>query len=111
VACLGYSQYSYVEAAPSQRTDDFLVVVNNSLNYYGSVPKGIVPDNLKSTVIKSDRYEPALNKCLEDWANHYQTTIIPAGSRHPKDKSLAENLVKLNIFRIKQYIFLILNLK
>lgn len=100
VACLGYSQYSYVEAVPSQKSEDFIAVLNNCLAFLGGVPQGIVPDNLKAAVIKADRYEPQLNKLLEDWANHNQTTIIPARSRHPRDKALVENLVKQTYSRI-----------
>lgn len=93
VGVLGYSQYSYIEAVESQRTQDFIRALSNCLHYFKGVPKGIVPDNLKSAVVKTDRYEPKLNKVLEDFANHYGTTVIPARSRKPKDKSLAEAFV------------------
>ena len=93
VGVLGYSQYSYIEAIESQKTEDFIRALGNCLHYFGGAPKGIVPDNLKSAVIKSDRYEPRLNKVLEDFANHYGTAIIPARSKKPKDKSLAEIFV------------------
>jgi transposase len=94
VATLGYSQYSYVEAIDSQSSVDFISALNRCLKYYGGVPKGIVTDNLKSAVTKTDRYEPQLNRVLEDFANHYGTTIIPARVAKPKDKSLVENMVK-----------------
>jgi hypothetical protein len=85
---------------PSQKSEDFIAALNNALIYLGGVPQGIVPDNLKVAVIKADRYEPELNRTLEDWANHNNTTIIPARSRHPQDKSLVENLVKQTYSRI-----------
>lgn len=94
VATLGYSQYGYVQAVESQKTEDFIAALNRCLSYYGGVPKWIMPDNLKAAVIKSDRFEPRLNRVLEDFANHYGTTIIPARSAKPRDKSLAENLVR-----------------
>jgi transposase len=100
VATLGFSQYSYVEAVLTQKTIDFIAALNRCLIYFQGIPKGIVPDNLKSAVIKTDRYEPELNRLLEDWANHYKTAIIPARSRKPQDKSLAENLVKQTYSRI-----------
>jgi transposase len=99
-ATLGFSQYSYVEAVPSQKTEDFISALNRCFIFFQGVTKGIVPDNLKSAVIKTDRYEPELNKLLEDLANHYNTTIIPARSRKPQDKSLVENLVKHTYSRI-----------
>ena len=91
---LGYSQYAYVEAVASQRTPDLVDALSRGLGWFGGVPGGIVPDNLKSAVIKADRYEPAMNQVLEDWANHYGTAIIPARVARPRDKALAENLVK-----------------
>jgi len=94
VGVLGYSQYSYVEAIESQKTQDYLRALANNLQYIGGTPKGIVPDNFKGAVTKTDRYEPDINRQLQDFANHYGTAIIPARSRKPKDKSLAENLVK-----------------
>ena len=98
---LGFSQYSFVKAVRSQKAEDFLRVLSDSLVFYQGVPKGIVPDNLKSAVIKTDRFEPELNRLLEDFANHYGTAIIPARSKKPKDKALVENWVKqiyTNIF-------------
>jgi transposase len=94
VAALGYSQFSYVEAVESQKTEDFIAALTRCITFFGGVPSAIVPDNLKAAVIRTDRYEPVLNRLLEDFANHYQTSIIPARSYKPKDKSLAENLVR-----------------
>ena len=39
-------------------------------------------------------------KFLEDFANHYGTTITPARARKPKDKALVENQVKLIYSRV-----------
>ena len=61
VAILGASQLTYVEATMTQRKEDFIGACENALYYFGGVPQAIVPDNLKSAVIKSDKYEPTLN--------------------------------------------------
>jgi transposase len=58
------------------------------------VPAAIVPDNLKSAVKKSNRYEPTINEAFLDFAEHYGTTILPARAYKPRDKSLAEGVVK-----------------
>jgi transposase len=60
----------------------------------------IVPDNLKSAVTKSDRYEPTLNQAFENFASHYSTTILPARVYKPKDKALVEGAVKIAYRRI-----------
>jgi transposase len=100
VSVLGASQLTYVEAVESQRKEDFIRAVENALHYYGGVPQAIVPDNLKSAVIKSNKYEPLLNETFEDFALHYGTTILPARSYKPKDKSLVEGAVKIVYNRI-----------
>lgn len=101
VASLGYSNYSYVEAVESEKVENFIGALIRCMEYFGKVPKALVPDNLKSAVIKTDRYEPDLNKVMEDFANHYGTTVVPARVRKPKDKSAAEQLVKHTYSKIK----------
>jgi transposase len=93
-ATLGYSKYSYLEAVASQKVGDFLMALTRCIHFLGGVPAAIVPDNLKSAVIRTDRYEPEINRLLEDLSNHYNTAILPTRSAKPQDKSLVENLVK-----------------
>lgn len=85
VACLPFSNYCYATAVPSQKTPDFLDAMDRCIQFLGGVPRCIVPDNLKSAVIKSDRYEPEINRCMEDLANHYATVIITARAGKPRD--------------------------
>ena len=100
VAVLGASQYTYAEATPSQGKEDFISSVENALQFYGGVPAAIVPDNLKSAVTKSNRYEPTLNETFLDFAEHYNTTVLPARAYKPRDKSLVEGAVKILYTRI-----------
>ncbi len=95
VSILGASQLIYAEATLSQRKGDFITSVENALHYYGGVPAAIVPDNLKSAVSKSHRYEPTLNQTFADFAEHYGTTVLPARVYKPKDKALVEGAVKI----------------
>jgi transposase len=97
---LGASQLTYVEATLSQSKEDFINCCEHALAYYGGVPMAIVPDNLKSAVTKSDRYEPTLNQAFENFALHYSTSILPARVYKPKDKSLVEGGVKIAYQRI-----------
>lgn len=100
VALLGYSQLTYVEAVKSQKKEDFITATENALHYFGGVPRALVPDNLKSAVTKSNKYEPEINETFLDFANHYKTTIFPARARKPKDKALVENAVSIVYNRI-----------
>lgn len=100
VAILGYSQYTYLEAVPSQKLEDVLRVCENALLYFGGSPQVIIPDNLKAAVVKADRYEPVLNEAFADFANHYQMAVMPARPYRPRDKAPVENAVKIAYRRI-----------
>ena len=65
VATLPASDYGYLLFVPSQRTEDFVYAITQCLKHLGGVPKMLVPDNLKAAVIKTDRYEPSLNRVLD----------------------------------------------
>jgi transposase len=84
----------------SQSTEDFLYALSCCLHDLGGVPLALVPDNLKAAVIKTNRYEPEINRALEDFANHYGTAVVPARAGKPKDKALVENQVKLIYTRV-----------
>lgn len=100
VGTLGASQYTYVEASFTQRVPDFLNSIQNCLHFFGGVPGCIVPDNLKSAVTKSDKYEPFINEQFAGFASHYDTSILPARPLKPKDKSLVEGAVNICYTRI-----------
>jgi len=95
VAILGASQLTYVEATMTQQKEDFIQACENALHYFGGVPQAIVTDNLKSAVIKSDRYEPTLNKAFHDFTLHYGLSALPAGPYKPRHKALAEGMIKI----------------
>ena len=57
-------------------------------SYLGGVPQAMVPDNLKSAVIKPDHHDPGLNRTYAEMVEHYGTTILPARPYKPRDKSL-----------------------
>lgn len=100
VACMPYSDYGFAQAVPSQSTEAFLHALSCCLSALGGVPQALVPDNLKSAVVKASRYEPSLNRALEDFANHYRTTVLPARVAKPRDKALVENQVRLIYQRV-----------
>ena len=70
------------------------------MRFFEGTPAAIVPDNLKSAVTKSSRFEPTINETLADLAEHYQTTILPARANKPRDKSLVEGAVKILYRRV-----------
>lgn len=100
VSILGSSRLTYVEATLSQKKEDFIGSLVNTLAFYEGVPAAIVPDNLRSAVKKSHRYEPEIADSLQDFALYHNTTILPTRAYHPKDKALVENAVKITYRRV-----------
>lgn len=95
VATLPFSNYGFAICVPTQNSTDFLFAMKNCLQFFGGVPKIFVPDNLKSAVKKSDRYEPDINRMFEDFATHYGAVVCPARVRKPTDKGPVEFNVHL----------------
>jgi len=95
VAILGASQLTYVEASYSQQKEDFINSCERALYYFGGIPNAIVTDNLKSAVIKSNKYEPTLNEAFRDFVGYYTMAALPAAPYKPKHKALVEGAVKL----------------
>ena len=95
VAILPCSHYTYCEAVWSQKKEDLIAACENALRFFGGAPMAIVPDNLKAAVTRSDRNEPVINEDFAGMAEFYDMAVFPARARHPKDKALVENAVKL----------------
>lgn len=91
VAVLGASGYTYVDATYSQKQRDFILSHVKAFEFFGGVPKIIVPDNLKSAVIKNNKKDGIIiNESYANLARHYGVGIEPARPRKPKDKAKAE---------------------
>ena len=90
VAVLGFSNYTHAEATASQGAGDWLGAHVRALQYFGGVPRAVVPDNLKSGVAKAHRYDPDINRAYQDFAEHYELAVLPARVRKPRDKAKVE---------------------
>ncbi len=90
VAVLGASNKTYAEAFLNQKLPAWLTAHCHAYEFFQGVPKVTVPDNPKTAVIKTCRYEPLLHASYQEMARHYGTVIIPARPRRPKDKAKVE---------------------
>ena len=90
VAVLGASNYTYAEASWTQSLPDWINSHVHAFEYFGGISKIVIPDNLKTGITKSCRYEPDINPTYHDMAIHYETVIIPTRVRKPKDKAKVE---------------------
>jgi len=95
VMVLGASDYTFVYATQSQTQSDWCHAHVKAFEYFGGSLKILVPDNLKSGVTDSCRFEPTVNRTYADLAEHYGAAVILARPRTPQDKSKAENGVQV----------------
>ena len=90
VAVWGASNYTYAEATLTQQLPDWIGSHVRGFEYFGCLPKIVVPDCLKSAVNRACRYEPELNPTYAEMAEHYGICVLPARPAHPKDKAKVE---------------------
>lgn len=93
IAVLGASNYTYAQASWSQSLPDWIDAHCRAFDFFGGITEVLVPDNLKSGVKHPCFYDPDINPTYLDLAQHYDTAIIPARVRKPKDKAKVESAV------------------
>jgi len=93
VASLGASCYTYAEATKTQQLHEWIGAHTRMLEYFGGTTEIWVPDQLKSAITRSCRYEPGVNRSYKELATHYEAVIIPARPGKPKDKAKVESMV------------------
>ncbi len=93
VGVLNYSLYAYVEAFFSMDMESWITAHVHMYQYFGGSTRMLIPDNLRTGVDRSDWYTPKINKTYHEMAEHYDTAVIPARVRAPKDKPSAEGTV------------------
>lgn len=93
VAALGASGYTYAEATRSQQLHDWVSAHTRMLEYFGGTSAIWVPDQLKSAVTQSCRYEPGVNRSYQELATHYGAVVVPARPGKAQDKAKVESMV------------------
>jgi len=93
VAVLGASSFTYAEATWTQTLADWIGAHTRALAAIGGVPRLLVPDNTKVAVIKACFYDPHVNQTYTEMAAHYETAVLPARPRKPRDKAKVESCV------------------
>lgn len=93
VAALPYSGYAYVEAFLSMDQESWINAHNKAYHFFGGATRILVPDNLKTGVDRVSRSEVVINRTYQEMAEYYNTAVIPARVRAPKDKATVEGSV------------------
>ncbi|MEG8116486.1 IS21 family transposase [Xanthomonas hortorum] len=96
VAVMGASRKTFVYAVASQKSVDWIACNAKALEFFAGVPTYLVPDNLKAAVTSVSGQDGALlNMTYAEFAAHYDTMVLPARPRKPKDKAPVEIGVQL----------------
>ena len=93
VASLGASCYTYAEATLTQKLHDWTSAHIRMVEYFGGTTELWVPDQLKSAITRSCRYEPGVNRSYQELAVHYGAVVVPARPGKPRDKAQVESMV------------------
>jgi transposase len=76
VACLPHSDYAFAMALRTQGLDDVIHALVCCIHALGGAPQALVPDNMKTAVVKTDRYEPTINCAIaQKVRDHNQTRM------------------------------------
>lgn len=93
IVTLSFSRYQFVWPTYSQTTDAVCEGLDAAWRFFGGVPKTIVPDNMKSIVVRADTLSPRLADAFVDYAQARGIFVDPARVRSPQDKPRVENQV------------------
>lgn len=95
VAVMGASSLTYACATWTETLPDWLQAHVQAFAFFGGAPRLLVPDNPKVAIIKACLYDPQVNRTYGELAAHYDTAILPARPRRPRDKAKVEAAVRI----------------
>ncbi len=90
VMTLGASSYTYAEASRDQQLNSWISAHIHAFEYFGGVPRLLVPDNPRTGVSRACRYDPDLNPTYQEFAMHYAVGVVPARPYRARDKAKVE---------------------
>lgn len=90
VAVLGASNYTFACATATQNGADWVGSILDAMEFNGGVTRLIVPDQARALIARPDRYEPSVNRLVEEMCDHYGVAVLPARPAHPRDKPKVE---------------------
>lgn len=104
VGVLCHSQLIFACATHDEKKGNWLACHERMYEAFGGVPRVTAPDNLKAGVKRAHIYDPDLNPEYMEMARHYNTAVVPARVRRPKDKALVENAVGI-VMRLQRWMY------
>lgn len=100
VCVLPFSHYMYVEVIRSQKQEDFISGMARFKRFLGGCTLSLKLDNMRTAVVRSNRYEPSFTEAMDYFAAHYGIAVVTARVAKPRDKGSVEKAVDLSYKRI-----------
>lgn len=94
VMTLAYSRKAYYQVTLNQNIQTVIKAHKNAFQAFDGIPKKIKVDNMKTAVIKNNRYDLEFNKNYLEFSNHCSFIIKPCPPRKPNQKGKVESGVK-----------------
>jgi transposase len=88
------SRKAYREIVYNQKKETFFLCHIHAFHHFGGIPRKVVPDNLKSAVVKAAFYDPVINRSYQELAKHYDFLISPCLPGKPEHKGGVESDIK-----------------
>ena len=101
VACLPFSQKTYVRADPSMDSDHWIEQSMLAFEFFGGVPRLLTIDNLNVGITKHTGDEIVINRTFREFAEHYNIAVIPHAVGRPTGKGSVESSVDKIANRIR----------
>ena len=94
VTTVGVSSMIYAELFPNEKLPNFVAGTVHALEYYGAVPKYLVPDNASTAVTRHTKDELLINSTYQDLESFYDVIVLPHPPYKPKGKPTVEKYVQ-----------------
>ena len=107
VATLGYSRHQYAELVFDQKVATWIALHKRTFEFFGGVPKRVIPDNLKAAVVRALVHDPVLGEAYRRMAMHDGFMISPTIPRTPQHKGKVESgvhYVKRNFMAGQEFV-------
>src|SRR3954447_5568160 len=87
------SRHMFVRPVLSMDERSWVAARVAAAEFFGGLPRRLVPDNLKTGVTRPGLYDPLINRAYGEFAAHYGVLVDPARASKPKDKPRVERQV------------------
>jgi transposase len=106
VVTLVFSRHQYVYTTHSQKLESVIAGLEEAWGFFEGVVRRLVIDNMKTAVVKADRYEPIFQRTFLEYSRYRGFIIDATDVASPKQKPKVERqipYVRENFFKGEQF--------